>query len=99
MELGSTSAYDRILTSGAATSSNVVILNLVGLAGFGAGNYDLITAASGLNGATYSLGTVSGGSIVGHTYDFSTNDTTVRLAVSASTGSFYWSGRPAGAGL
>jgi autotransporter-associated beta strand protein len=92
MELGSTSAYDRILTSGAATASNGVILNLVGLSGFSAGNYDLITAASGLNGATYSLGTVSGGSIVGHTYAFSANDTTVRLAVAAATGSFYWAG-------
>jgi autotransporter-associated beta strand protein len=92
LELGSTSAYDRILTSVAATSSNGVILNLVGLAGFSAGNYDLITAASGLNNANYSIGSISGGTIVGHTYAFSANDTTVRLAVEASTGSFYWSG-------
>lgn len=91
LELGSTSAYDSLNTTGAATTANTVVLNLTGLTGFGAGNYDLLTAASGLSGATYVLGTLSG-ALNGMTLSLTTTDTFVRLGTTASTGNIYWRG-------
>ena len=92
LELGSSSAYDRIISSAAATASNAVVLNLVGITGFAPGNYNLITAASGLNGATYSIDSISGSPIAGHTFVLTSSPTTVRLAVTAADGTFYWAG-------
>ncbi len=91
LELGSTSAYDSINTTGAATAANLVVLNLAGVSGFGAGTYDLLTAASGLSGSTYLLGSLSG-SLTGVTFGLTTSDTLVRLSTAASTGNFYWQG-------
>ncbi|MBA4019033.1 MAG: hypothetical protein C0483_17840 [Pirellula sp.] len=90
-ELGSTSAYDRFTTSASATTANSIVFNLTGLSGFGTGNYDLLTAAGGLNGATYSLGSL-GGTLLGVTLGLNTSDTLVQLAAAASTGDFYWKG-------
>ena len=90
-ELGSTSAYDRIITSATATTSNTVLLNLVGLNGAGAGDYDLLVAGGGLNNATYSIGMVS--NFTGQTLSLTVNPTVVRLTAAASTGEFYWLGR------
>ena len=52
LDIGALNAYDRIVTTGAATAANKVIVNLTGLPGLAAGSYNLFTAASGLNGAT-----------------------------------------------
>lgn len=90
LELGSTSAYDHIATTGAATTANLVLFNLTNLAGFGAGNYDLLSAAGGgLSGATYALGAAALGGVSLH---LNTSDTLVQLAVTAITGDLYWKG-------
>ncbi len=92
LELGSTSAYDSINLTGAATTANTVVLNLTGLAGFGTGTYDLLTASGGLNGANFVLGSLSG-ALSGLTWSLApSSSTVVRLGVTASTGNFYWSG-------
>ncbi len=92
LELGSTSAYDRIITSGAASASGNVLFNLTGLSGFGVGNYDLLTAASGLDSATYFIGNLSGASLGGYSLSLTTDPTYVRLGVAAMTGDIYWQG-------
>ena len=90
LELGSLSAYDRISSSAAAVVSGEVVLNLTGLSSSGPGDYDVLTAASGLTsgGATYVLGnlTVAGGSRT-----LTVSDTVVRLSVTAFTTDLYWS--------
>lgn len=90
-ELGATSAYDSLNTTGAATTANTIVFNLTGLTGFGPGNYDLLTAGSGLSGGSYVLGTLSG-AWSGVTLNLITTDTFVRLSTTASTGDFYWRG-------
>ncbi len=91
MELGSLASYDRFTTSAAATTGNSVVLNLVGLAGFQTGDYDLITAGSGLSGATYSIGSLSG-ALGGFSLGFTTSGTFVRLTSTANNGLYYWNG-------
>lgn len=92
LELGSTSAYDSISTSGTATTTGEVVLNITGLSGFGLGNYDLLTAGSGLSIANYKIGTVGGTLASGVTLGLTVTDTFVRLGAVASTGDFYWRG-------
>jgi autotransporter-associated beta strand protein len=93
LELGSTSAYDQIVTTAAASAANQVLFNLTGLAGFGVGTYDLLTASSGLTsgGATYALGVLSG-SLGGVTLALTSSDTLVQLNATALTGDLYWRG-------
>lgn len=91
LELGSTSAYDSIRSNVAATTSNTILFNLTGLSGFGAGSYDLLTAASGLSGGAYVLGTLSG-QLTGVTLNLTSSDTFVRLNATAAAGNFYWRG-------
>ena len=92
LELGSTTNYDRLSTSAAAITGNGVALNLAGIAGFQAGDYDLITAGSGLSGATFSFGTVSG-TLGGFTLALTPSDTRVRLSAAENlAGTYYWSG-------
>jgi autotransporter-associated beta strand protein len=93
LELGSTSAYDSINTSGAASATGGILFNLTGLTGFGAGSYDLLTAASGLESATYSIGSLTG-SLAGFILSLTTDPsgTFVRLGSAASTGDLYWQG-------
>ena len=55
LDVGSLTTFDRIVTTGAATAANKVIVNLTGLPGLAAGTYDLFTAGSGLNGTSYLL--------------------------------------------
>ena len=88
--LGSLTAYGRINSSVAAVVSGEVVLNLSGLSGSQAGDYDLLTAASGLTsgGATYILGSLT---VAGGARTFSTSDTLVRLSVTAFTSDLYWS--------
>lgn len=91
MELGTTSAYDSFNTTLAAITANSVVFNLTGITGFGAGTYNLLTAASGLNTASYSLGSISG-LATGYTFNLIVDPTFVRLASTVSTGDFYWRG-------
>jgi autotransporter-associated beta strand protein len=91
LELGSLTAYDRINSTAAAVVSGEVVLNLTGLSGSGIGDYDLLTAASGLTlgGATYALGSLTG--VVGGARALTSSDTFVRLSVTAFTSDLYWS--------
>ncbi|MDZ7619345.1 MAG: autotransporter-associated beta strand repeat-containing protein, partial [Patescibacteria group bacterium] len=90
-ELGaSTAASDRFATAGVATTANTVAFNLTNLAGFGTSStYDLITAGSGLSGATYALGSLLPG---GFTYNLNTTDTLVQLQLTAISGDLFWRG-------
>jgi len=90
LELGSLAAYDRITSSAAAVVSGEVVLNLTGLSGSGIGDYDLLTAASGLTsgGATYAVGSLS---VTGGARTLTATDTFVRLSVAAFTSDLYWS--------
>ena len=89
-ELGSTSLYDHIVTTGSATTHGSVLINLTNLAGFGAGNYDLLKAdAGGLSGATYNLGAAALGGV---SLNLLSSDTLVQLQVNAIVGDLYWKG-------
>ena len=88
LDVGGLSAFDRITTSSAALTANRVILNLTGLTGLTAGTYDLITAGSGLSGATYSLGDLR--TFGGHTFALTNTDTAVRLTTTALPTDLYW---------
>jgi autotransporter-associated beta strand protein len=90
LELGSLTAYDRISSTAAAMVRGEVLLNLTGLSGSGIGDYDLLTAASGLTsgGATYALGSLS---VTGGARTLTATDTFVRLGVTAFTSDLYWS--------
>jgi autotransporter-associated beta strand protein len=90
LELGSLAAYDRITSTVAANTSGAVQFNLTGLSGLTAGSYDLLTASSGLDLATYSIGTLSNAG--GLTYSVSSDPTFVRLTATALTGPLYWKG-------
>ena len=92
LELGSTSAYDRIVTTGAATTANSISLNLAAIPGFGAGTYNLIQSGSGLSAGSWNLNAVPGG----FAYSFNTSDTLVQLIASAVTGDAYWRGDVSG---
>ena len=89
LELGSLTAYDRITSSVAASVSGEVVFNLSGLSGIESGNYDLLTAASGLTsgGATYILGSLT---FAGGARALTATDTFVRLSVTAFTSDLYW---------
>ncbi|GEP45319.1 beta strand repeat-containing protein [Brevifollis gellanilyticus] len=91
LELGSTAAYDRFSTSGTATTANNVVFNLLSLTGFGVGNYDLLTAGSGLSGATYGIGSLSAG-FSGYTLSLTASNTLVRLTATTTTNDLYWNG-------
>ena len=85
-----TAASDSITTPAAATTSGSVNLSIQALAGFGsASSYDLISAASGLGGASYVLTNAPGG----YTYSLTTSGTLVSLNVTAdSAGDLHWRG-------
>ena len=88
LELGSTTNYDRLATAGAATVANKVLLNLTGLSGLQAGQYDLITAQSGLSGGAFSIGTLS--NFGGYSFALNTSDTAVSLVTTALVPNLYW---------
>ena len=98
LELGSLAAYDRITSSAAAVVSGEVVLNLTGLSGSVTGNYDLLTAASGLTsgGATYVLGSLT--VAAGGSRALTSTDTLVRLSLTAFTTDLYW-GNALGTGI
>lgn len=91
LDLGAnTAGSDSINTSAAATTTGTVNLAIQALAGFGtSSSYDLISAASGLGGATYAVTSAPGG----YTYSVVTSGTLVSLNVTpASAGDLYWRG-------
>ncbi|NBV53559.1 MAG: hypothetical protein EBR83_08605, partial [Verrucomicrobia bacterium] len=88
LELGSTSNYDRLATAGSAVVANKVLLNLTGLTGLQAGQYDLITAQSGLSGGTFSIGNLA--NFGGFSFALNTSDTAVSLVTTALTPNLYW---------
>lgn len=85
-----TAASDSITTSAAAVTSGTVNIAIQPIAGFGStSSYDLITADSGLGGATYVLTNAPGG----FTYSLTSSDTVVSLNVTpVSAGNRYWRG-------
>ena len=90
LDLGAnTAASDFIATPNVATTTGSVNLSIFPLAGFGgASSYDVITAASGLSGATYTLTYAPGG----YTYTINATDTAVQLGVTPISGDIYWRG-------
>ncbi len=91
LELGSTVNFDRITSSSSVQAANSIVLNLAGIAGFAAGQYDLITAAGGLDSAAYSIGALSG-ALTGVSLSLTSDPTFVRLSVTAASGDHYWDG-------
>ena len=88
-ELGS--ATDRLtFTSGGATLSGTNTIQLADLGSFTAGNYTLISAASGLNGGTWSLNSTN--APTGFTYTLSNSSTTLSLVATANSAFYYWKG-------
>jgi autotransporter-associated beta strand protein len=88
-ELGS--ATDRLtFTTGGATLSGTNTIQLADLGSFTAGNYTLISAASGLNGGTWSLNSIN--APTGFTYTLSNSSTTLSLIATANSAFYYWKG-------
>jgi fibronectin-binding autotransporter adhesin len=89
-ELGAnTAASDSITTPNAATTSGTVNISILPLAGFGsASTYDLLTAPSGLDGATYALTNAPGG----YSYSLVSTATSLQLALTPVVGDLYWRG-------
>ncbi|MEZ0388731.1 MAG: beta strand repeat-containing protein, partial [Verrucomicrobium sp.] len=99
LELGTgTLTSDGFKTSGAAVVANQVVLSLVGIQGFGTSSfYDVLTAGSGLNAATYSLSAYVPG---GYTYGLDVTSTRVRVNLAAmAAGTLYWKGGVVGGAL
>jgi autotransporter-associated beta strand protein len=91
LELGAaTATSDSIITPNAATTAGTVNIGIMALAGFGtASTYDLISAPSGLSGASYALTNAPGG----FTYSLTTTASLVQLGVTPTTaGDLYWRG-------
>jgi autotransporter-associated beta strand protein len=87
LDLGTTS--DTLTTSGAATTANTILFDLIGVSGFGAGTYDLLLATGGLFGPTYGLSSVPGG--FSYMLDIDPLGTFVRLnATALGPQTFYW---------
>ncbi len=90
LDLGT--ASDIIAASGVATVTNNIGFAINGAAGFGAGNYNLITATSGLTSSTptYAISRAPGG----FSYGFTNTDSQVQLNVAAAAAStLYWRGQ------
>lgn len=82
---GASSDSIAVGAGGTAVTSGVVTLNFTGTPA--AGTYTLITADSGLSGATYALGSAPNG----FNYTINASDTVVSVTVSASV-PIYWRG-------
>ncbi len=93
-ELGAnTAGSDSITTLNPAIASGAVNIAIVALPGFGsASSYDLLSAPSGLSGATYALNAPGG-----FTYSLNATDSLVQLGVTpAASGDIYWRGNTNG---
>ncbi len=90
-----TAASDSITTPNAAVTAGTVNIGITALPGIGVGTFDLISAPSGLSGASYVLTSAPGG----FTYTLSATDTLVQLGVAtaaAATGDVFWRGNTNG---
>ena len=89
-----TASSDSINTPSAATTAGTVNIAISALAGFGsASTYDLITAPSGLGGATFALTNAPGGFL----YSLTQSATLVQLGVTPATaGDLFWRGNTNG---
>ncbi|QOV88280.1 beta strand repeat-containing protein [Humisphaera borealis] len=77
MDLAAPGTNDSFGTAAAATTSNTVRFEITGLTGFAAGNYTLLSAASGLSTATYAVGAFPSG----FSYTLLPSDTAVQINV------------------
>jgi autotransporter-associated beta strand protein len=89
-ELGSTSDLLTLTSGGVATLSGTNTISLANLGSFTAGNYTLISAASGLNGGTWALNSLAGPT--GFTYSLNSTATTLSLIATANSNNFFWTG-------
>jgi fibronectin-binding autotransporter adhesin len=89
-----TASSDSINTPSAATTAGTVNIAISALAGFGsASTYDLITASSGLGGATFALTNAPGGFL----YSLTQSATLLQLGVTPATaGDLFWRGNTNG---
>ena len=91
LDLGANTAGSDSLAATGATTAGTVNFNLNAIAGFGtSSSYTLLSAGSGLSGATYTLVNIPGG----YTFSLTPSDTAVTLTVTpaAATGNLYWGG-------
>ena len=87
----STSVSDRLNFGGAASLSGINIVNLSFLNSLSGGQtWTLLTAASGLDGGTWSLGTYT--NQPGYTFSLTSTATTLSLIASAGSSDVYWTG-------
>lgn len=86
-ELGASGASDQIISSVAAVVSGTITLDFFNLSGFGSGTYNLISAAGGLDQATFALGNAP----AGFNYTLNTSGTLISLDV-VSYVPVYWTG-------
>lgn len=87
-DLAGPSASDQIASNAPAVVANTVQFNVTTLAGFGLGNYTLLSAASGLSGGTYTFT----GLPAGFSYSKNVSDSQVVLNVSTLATTLYWGG-------
>jgi fibronectin-binding autotransporter adhesin len=81
LDLGSTSVSDELaLASYTGPATGTVTINLTALSGFGAGTYQLMTGASGINAGSFAIGTAP----FGYTYTLSVSGTSLSLAVTVT---------------
>ena len=87
---------DKLTISGTAIFGgfkNVINLNEVNGVATKSGSYTLLSAASGLGGASFQLGTMTGGVMPnGLTYSLVNSVTKEQLLLQPSQGPFYWNG-------
>jgi autotransporter-associated beta strand protein len=81
LDLATTTTSDKIAMTGAYTApmNGTVTINLNALTGFGVGTYNLITGATGISAASFTLGTTP----TGYTYTLTAASGTLSLVVSA----------------
>ena len=95
--IGSSATGSEIDVAGAATTSGAVAVNIYGISGISpsTGTYTLVAAASGLNGATYSLGNVYNASnFTVNSGSLSDSATAITVGITAATtpATEYWEG-------
>jgi autotransporter-associated beta strand protein len=91
LELGTPAASDALGTPNGASAGGTVRFDITNLTGFGAGTYTLLTAAGGLGGATYQVGSFPSG----FGYTLTPSDTSVQLtvfAITPTTGPIFFTG-------
>ncbi len=87
LTLGATAST--LTTNNSATTANTVLINLSAISGIASGTYTLLSASSGLSGATYQISAVGGFATTAQ----SISDTAVSVTLGAATATtLYWKG-------